>query len=123
MQVLFFDGDCVLCNNTVQWVLKKNISKNIYFASLQGQFAKNANLDLPSGTDSIVFMDGAKVFIKSEAAFEVLKHLKNYTWFRVFRIFPLKLRDYVYEYIAKNRKKWFGTQDTCSLLGRERYVS
>ena len=126
MQVLFFDGDCVLCNKTAQWVGKKNIAKNIKFASLQSQFAKNSLVDLPNNIDSIVFMDGAKIFIKSEAAFEVLKYLKNYKWLIFLRAIPLKFRDVIYDYIARNRKKWFGTQTNCVLLEKElkeRFIS
>ena len=31
--IVVFDGFCVLCNNYVRWVSKRNPSKNIYFTN------------------------------------------------------------------------------------------
>lgn len=119
MQVLFFDGGCVLCNSAALWVAKRNRPQNLHFASLQGEFAQKNLTNLPPETDSLVFLDNSKLYIKSEAIFELIKHLPNYRWLKFLRIFPLNFRDWIYDLIAKNRIKWFGKAEVCRLPNTE----
>jgi predicted DCC family thiol-disulfide oxidoreductase YuxK len=37
--IILFDGDCSLCNNTVQFIIKHDPNKIYKFASLQSDFA------------------------------------------------------------------------------------
>lgn len=124
MQVLFFDGECVLCDGIVQWVARKNTSENLKFASLQGTFAKQNLPDL--NVDSIVFLDNHTIYIKSAAILKILPFLPGYGWFRIFGIFPLKFRDYLYDVVARNRFRWFGEKEYCEIPSKElrdRYIS
>ena len=126
MQILFFDGECVLCNSTAHRVAKLNTTENIHFASLQGNLAHHKLKSLPLNTDSIVFLDNGQVSIKSEAVFEILKYLPSLRWLRILRIFPLKFRDCIYDWVARNRVKWFGRQELCEVPPKEfrgRYLS
>ena len=36
-------------------------------------------------------------------------------FFTVFKIIPKSLRDTIYEWIAKNRYRWFGKKESCML--------
>jgi predicted DCC family thiol-disulfide oxidoreductase YuxK len=126
MQVLFFDGECVLCNSTAHRVAKLNTQQNIHFASLQGKLSLEKLKALPHNIDSIVFLDKDRIYIKSEAVFEILKYLPSLKWLRIFRIFPLTLRDLIYDFVARNRLKWFGKQDLCEVPPKEfrgRYIA
>ena len=126
MQVLFFDGECVMCNSAAYWVARKNGKANIQFASLQSTFAAEKLKDLAPLPDSIVFLDNLSIYTKSQAVLEILKHLQGYRWLRIVRIFPLKFRNSVYDWIARNRIAWFGRQDACVLPSseyRKRYIS
>ncbi len=66
--------------------------------------------------DSILLIKDASVHIKSNAALEIARSL-NSPWplLGLLRFLPLKLRDYVYDFIARNRYRWFGKKATCMI--------
>ncbi len=117
--ILLFDGYCNLCSSTVQFILKHEKDNDLYFRSLQSENGKDL-LDLyeinPSDVDSIVLIENKKAYTKSSAALKVSKHLKGlYPVLQVFYIVPAFIRNMVYDYVAKNRYKWFGKSDTCMI--------
>ena len=38
-RVILFDGVCVVCNRFVRWLLRRDTSARLHFASLQGEVA------------------------------------------------------------------------------------
>ncbi|MBS1747820.1 MAG: DUF393 domain-containing protein [Bacteroidetes bacterium] len=117
--VILFDGVCNLCNNSVQYVISHD-PKNIFrFASLQSSFAQKilVDFDLPvNDFNSFVLFENNIVYTRSTAALRVAKRLNGWAkilW--VFIIVPKFIRDGVYNFIAKNRYKWFGKRDACWL--------
>jgi len=115
--IIFFDGICNLCNGAVQFTIKRD-HKNIFrFASLQSEYAteKIAPFNIaPENLDSFILLENGKVYQRSTAALRVAKKL-NGLWPLLygFIIVPRFIRDAVYNYIAKNRYKWFGKQESC----------
>ena len=70
-----------------------------------------------SETDSVILYESNKAYyIKSSAALKIMNSfsgfwkLTNFFW-----IFPKAFRDLCYDYIAKNRYKWFGKKEQCML--------
>lgn len=118
-RVIFFDGFCNLCSGAVQFVIKRD-GKNLFrFASLQSDYAAGAlkEFDIePAQGDSFVLLENGKVYQRSTAALRVAKKL-NGLWPLLygFIIVPRFVRDAVYNFIAKNRYKWFGKQESCWL--------
>lgn len=115
--ILLFDGVCNLCSNSVQFVLKRNTKKNIKFASLQSKFGEEviSNTDLPSGyLASLLLIKNGIVYIKSDAALEVAKDLNGF-WklTAIFILVPRIIRNPIYDWIARNRYRWFGKKETC----------
>ena len=115
--ILFFDGVCNLCSNSVQFVLKHNRQGNIRFASLQSHFAKQKleSFDLPKDyLQSLVLIESGEVYVKSDAALRLSTHL-NGIWSigSAFLIVPRFIRDGVYDFVAKHRYNWFGKAETC----------
>lgn len=116
-RIIFFDGYCNLCNNAVDFIISRNSSKNLYYASLQSDIAKTYLLDEfkdKNWPDSIILYDKGKVFIKSTAALKLARDLRGF-WplAGLFLIVPKFIRDWVYDFIAKHRYKWFGKKETC----------
>ena len=115
--VIFFDGLCNLCNGAVQFVIERD-QKNVFqFASLQSDFAKvelqNFDVDL-SQMSSFILLEKGKLYQKSTAALRVAKKLKGlWPLLYAFIIVPPFIRNGVYNYIAKNRYKWFGKKESC----------
>ncbi len=113
--ILFYDGDCALCNHCVQYVIKhERAGEELLFSSLQSDFAKlelaKYNYDFTQ-TNTMVLIKENKAFFKSNAALTLNKFLKPpYSWLFTFIIFPKFFRDWVYDIVARNRKKWFKKQ-------------
>ena len=122
--ILLFDGVCNLCNKSVQKVLTnektgKSVKQQIKFASLQSDFAKELlikhNKD-PEKLDSLVFIVNGKFYDKTRAVFKICSHLKfPYPLIYFFWPIPYFMRDWVYNWVAKNRYKWYGKQEECWL--------
>ncbi|MBN8789117.1 MAG: thiol-disulfide oxidoreductase DCC family protein [Terrimonas sp.] len=117
--VILFDGVCNLCNNSVQFVIKKDRKKHFYFTSLQSnagqQLLKQYHLS-PDKFDSFVLIENNKAYTRSTAALRVVKRLSG-TWplLYIFIIVPPFIRNAIYDWVAKNRYKWFGKSDSCMM--------
>ncbi|WP_456437316.1 thiol-disulfide oxidoreductase DCC family protein [Psychroserpens sp.] len=119
-QLILFDGVCNLCNSSILYVIKHDKSNRFLFAPLQGeagkQIIKKFNVDT-SNTDSILLYSEKKgLSVKSSAAIHIVKHLgfpRNLM--TVFFIVPTFIRNWVYDFVARNRYKWYGKKDACMI--------
>lgn len=88
------------------------------YAPLQSELGKKLiaerNIDSDS-IDSIILIDpGVAYYIKSDAALEIGKQLRGYkTLSSILLWIPRGLRDIVYDFIARNRYKWYGKKEHC----------
>lgn len=116
--IILFDGVCNLCSSSVQFILKRDPDGYFQFASLQGETGQRllAKYGLPEDVNSIVLIQNQKAYIKSSAVLQVCRHLSGY-WklLTIFRMIPRAIRDFLYDWIAKNRYNWFGKKDSCLL--------
>lgn len=115
--IIFFDGVCNLCNGAVNFVIDRDPDKFFKFAPLQSE---EANKYLPKENlkelNSIVYFQNGKIHTKSSAALRIGRKLAGpVKLVYVFIIFPPFIRDLIYDFIARNRYKWFGKKDTCRL--------
>lgn len=117
--LIMFDGMCNFCNFWVNFIIDHDEKKYFKFNSLQSNIAQNflkrKNLDLPK-MDTIVLMMNEKVYFKSSAALQIAKKLNGF-WKVVYilAIIPEPLRDLIYNFIARNRYKWFGRRESCRI--------
>ena len=122
-KIVFFDGYCNLCSGAVQFIIKHDKHQQFHFASLQGTAAAQllpAHLTISQGVDSIVFLENGKFYTKGTAALRIAKYLKfpiNLSY--VFMLVPAFIRNVVYDWIARNRYKWFGKKEVCWLPSPE----
>lgn len=115
--ILLFDGYCNLCHSSVQFVLRHEKNNDLYFTSLQSpvgvEILKYYSIN-PNEIDSLVLIEKNKAYIKSSAALRVSKYLRGlYPIGFGLLIIPSFIRNWVYDYVAKNRYKWFGKMDNC----------
>ncbi len=113
--VIYFDGICNLCNGTIQYVIKRDKKKLFCFAALQSKsgeaLLKNHNTILP---DSIILVYGNKLYVKSDAVLMIARLLAGvYSLAVVLYVVPKFIRDGVYDWVARNRYKWYGKIDSC----------
>lgn len=116
--IVFYDGDCGLCNRSVRYLLKfRKKNQPIYFAALQSVFAKNFFVHrkepLPD-LSSIVVWTNDRFLYKSNAAIYISRFLRFHSGFRLLHAVPKRLRDGIYDFIAKNRTR-FSTTTHCTL--------
>ncbi len=120
-QLIVFDGVCNLCNSSVSYVIKRDKKNNFLFAPLQSDIGvaliNEFNIDTVK-TDSILLYNPSTNTIKykSSAALHIAKHLDfPIKLMAVFFIIPTFVRNWVYNFIAKNRYKWYGKKDACMI--------
>lgn len=116
-KIILFDGICNLCNSTVQFIIEKDKKNQFRFASLQSDFGqdflKSKQLN-PKVFSSLILIDGEKFYTRSDAALRIGKELNGfYKYTGIFLIVPKFIRNFVYDFVAKNRYKWFGKQESC----------
>ena len=115
--VILFDGICNFCNAGVNFIIRQDKKKVFRFAALQSVAGQKIlqQFNLPKeGFDSFVLVDNGKVYQKSTAGLRVYDKLPWYwKWTQLAWIAPRFLRDAVYDFIAKNRYKWFGKKEEC----------
>ena len=117
--IILFDGVCNLCNGAVNFVIKRDPGNVFKFAPLQEKqgalLLKTHAIDIQK-LDSIVLIENGNVYTKSSAALRIARKMSNlWPLFFVLLIIPSFIRDGVYDFIAKNRYKWFGEKEQCMI--------
>jgi len=115
--ILYYDGECKLCNTWLGLIRRFDKYKRIDYISLQSERGKTVLALLQSKsehTDTVVFEKAGVLSIRSEAVLNCFSELGGgWSATKVFRLFPLKFRDAIYNFIARNRYRWFGKMDIC----------
>lgn len=116
--VILFDGVCNLCNSSINFVIDRDKKQKYRFAPLQSEIGEmvkkkaGKSLDL----DSVLLYENGKLLDKSDAALEIARNLSGiWPMLYVFKVVPRPLRNLVYDFIARNRYKWFGKMDACRM--------
>ncbi|MCI2228138.1 DCC1-like thiol-disulfide oxidoreductase family protein [Polaribacter sp. MSW13] len=119
-KIILFDGICNLCNDSVLKVIKFDKKNNFVFAPLQSKtgqaITKHLKIDTSKIDSIILYEPGISYDIKSTAALKIMNDFGGF-WFlsKLFWIFPETFRNLIYNYIAKNRYKWFGKKESCMI--------
>ena len=116
--IVLFDGVCNFCNQSVQFIIKRDPSQRFQFASLQSDMGEKLKTEIaiPEQIDSLILIEKERYFTKSTAALKIARHLKGPTrLLYVFIAIPKPIRDFFYQILAKNRYKWFGKRDSCMI--------
>ena len=122
-KIILFDGVCNLCNGAITFIIKRDKNDVFRYAPLQSEVGKNLaakhNIDL-NKVDSIILVTEDKAYAKSSAALHIAKQLSS-AWplLTVFFILPAFLRNLAYDFIARNRYKWFGKKEACMIPNPE----
>ena len=119
-KIILFDGVCNLCNSSVIQVINRD-KKNIFlFTALQSETGQKITENLGIDTtkvDSIILYEPNKAFyIKSAAALRIMKEFSGlWKLMQVFTILPNAFNNIFYDFIARNRYKWYGKKDSCMI--------
>jgi len=123
-KIILFDGVCNLCDSAVQFIIKHDRKDVFRFVALQSelgqQILKHIGIN-PINIDSIVLYEpGIAYYYKSSAALEISKSIGGFFHIgTIFKIIPTGIRNYLYDYIAKNRYQWYGKKESCMIPTKE----
>lgn len=121
--LILFDGVCNFCNYWVQLALRKDKKHRLTFATLQGSTAQRIISQYglsPHLMSSVIFIEDGRAYTQSTAVFRICRYLSGgWRLLSVFRFTPRFLRDPIYNWIARNRYRWFGRKEVCMIPGPE----
>jgi predicted DCC family thiol-disulfide oxidoreductase YuxK len=119
-KIILFDGVCNLCNSAVQFVIqhdKKDVFRFVALQSKLGQeILKHIGINTSNIDSIILYEPGIAYHYKSSAAIQIAKSLGEF-WHlgTIFKIIPTAIRNQIYDYVAKNRYKWYGKKESCMI--------
>lgn len=116
--IVFYDGECALCNGFTQWLIARDRRRVFRFTPLQGETAART-IGTPEGEPeqwTIILLDADGEHEHSDAVLRILHRLGG-MWrvVCIIRIIPRGLRDWGYRFIARRRLRWFGKATDCRL--------
>lgn len=114
--VVLFDGICSFCQDTVQFILARDRTQNLDFASLQSSVGQELlrQHNIKADLSSLVLIEEGQGYLRSDAVLRIARHL-SFPWRLafVFWLVPRSWRDAAYHYFARHRYQWFGKSDAC----------
>lgn len=143
-KIIFFDGECELCDRFVTYIFNKDSKKQFLYAPLQGicfkklisqqpqqpqtqqtqtqQTQQPQQSQLTLNLNSIVFLDQGVQYKKSQAIAHILFDI--YPTLKYFSFLPFGFYNLFYDIVAKKRYHWFGRKlwDKASLNIAKEYL-
>ena len=120
--VILFDGVCNLCNGFVQFVIRHDPEGRFRFAALQSEAARTLlaaqGLPAPPATEpeSVLLLSEGQLYSHSTAVLRIAAQLGGiWRLAAVGGVLPRAWRDALYRFVARNRYRWFGRQESCML--------
>ncbi|MDO7138935.1 thiol-disulfide oxidoreductase DCC family protein [Algibacter lectus] len=119
-KLILFDGVCNLCNSSVQYVIKRDRKEHFLFTALQSETGKQIldqyKIDTTKIDSILLYTPEKGINYKSTAALKVATSLGfPVNLMAIFFIVPTFIRNWVYDFIAKNRYKWYGKKESCMI--------
>lgn len=123
-KLILFDGVCNLCNSSVQYVINRDKSEQFLFTALQSEVGERIlehyKIDTAKIDSILLYTPEEGINYKSTAALKVGVSLGfPQNLMGVFFIVPTFIRNWVYDFIAKNRYKWYGKKESCMIPTKE----
>lgn len=120
--VLFFDGECGLCNRSVRWLMARDTRRVLRIAPLQGRLAAQKQIAVPADYQdwALAFWDEDGVHYESDATLRALARIGGpWRLARGLLLVPRAIRNGIYRWVARHRIRWFGRVEYCGLLSAE----
>lgn len=115
--IIIFDGYCVLCSNSAQFVLRHDAAGTFRMLAAQSPLGHALYVHYglnPADYETMILIADGVAYLKSEAAIRIAQGLGlPWSLAAAFRIVPRTLRDAIYLWVARNRLRWFGTREAC----------
>jgi len=112
--IVFYDGQCVLCNKSIIWLIKNDPKNILKFTHFKSNFVIKNHKHV-SEIEAISIKDENGNYLnRSDAVLCLLKKINKLKFLRfIGSLTPKSIRDGIYDFIAKNRYNWFGKHESC----------
>lgn len=122
-RIILFDGECLLCNRSVQYIIKRDPLMKFKFALIESDVGKSLieEYQITEDIDSVILIEGESYYIKSTAVINICREI-NMGFVSIFSIIPFRVRDKLYDLVARNRIRWFGKSNHCMVLPKDRFL-
>jgi predicted DCC family thiol-disulfide oxidoreductase YuxK len=122
--VMIYDGACNLCHGWVQFALKRDRKSRLKFLAAQSalgqEFLKRNRLPAQI-FDSFYLVEDAVIHHKSHGFFRMAQYLHwPWPWVGVLSLLPGQTLDRIYDWVARNRYRWFGRRELCLVADQGR---
>ena len=117
--IVFFDGECNLCNGVVGWLMKfapTDLFEFVPFQSPRGQALLLEHGFPTEQLETVILIDEQGVHTHSDGFLRIVSAIPK--WKRVAALLafiPRMIRDFIYRTASKNRVRWFGTSQSCTI--------
>lgn len=117
-KIILFDGVCNLCDSFVQFIIKRDKEDIFRFVPLQSELGariiKHIGVDTSKIDSIILYEPGTAYYYKAKAAIRIAKYIGGiYSLLGIFSVLPKGISNIVYDYVARNRYKWYGKKESC----------
>ncbi|ADO55319.2 thiol-disulfide oxidoreductase DCC family protein [Paenibacillus polymyxa] len=119
--IVLVDGVCHFCQGATRFIIKRDPKGIFHFGSLQsevGQELLRAGGLSTDQLDTLVLLEDGTYYTRSTAALRIAKRLRfPYPLAYVFILIPRFVRNAAYNWVARNRYRWFGKdeEDQCQI--------
>jgi len=129
--IVIFDGLCVLCSSGVQWMVAHDPRGSSRFAAIQSPLPRalyaHYGLDAARFDTFMVLMDG-RAYVRWAGVLAAARTMPApWRWLgEAGRIVPGFLGNPVYDWVQRNRLRWFGRRDVClapATIGQSRVLT
>lgn len=117
--LIIFDGECNLCNGVVGWLLKFAPKDAFQFVAFQSHYGQELLLQYGFPTeqlDTVILVDAHGVNTHSDGFLKIISKIPK--WKKASVLLgstPRTFRDFVYKTASRNRVKWFGKSNSCTI--------
>jgi len=125
--IVYFDGLCNLCDGFVRFLLARDKRHRYHYAPLQGETARvRLGERFAYDPQTIVLEQPRRFCVRSDAVLAILTGLGGLWSLTVLlRAVPRRLRDAVYDHVARTRMERYGRREACRVPTpdeRERFL-
>ena len=123
-RIVFYDGECVLCNSSVDLIIKRDKGRKFKHAAIQGKTAEELlpGMSMEDKLSGVILYDRGRIFQGPAAIFRisVILYPVLYPTYWFYLLYPFRwIFNGLYRLIALNRYKWFGKYDVCKVPSPE----
>ncbi|WP_350290970.1 DUF393 domain-containing protein [uncultured Croceitalea sp.] len=117
--IIIFDGECNLCNGVVGRLLKFTPSGSFNFVAFQSPYGQSLlhTFGFPKKElTTVILIDESGAHTHSDGFLKIIATIPKWKLVAALLAFiPRIIRDTIYNLASKNRVRWFGKSNTCTV--------